>query len=162
MRLGARPTPAPAAAPAPTPAGPPDGPTPAAPLQLLASFLRNSIAAASGVAMDRANGAGNTQIGVELPDQSSMVSGWVFTVTAQLSGATGATSWTGEVYVNGNATGIKVTVTGTTVTRFPGRFPLNPGDVLTVVDSRVGAVSAKVVFVDVWGRLEQANAASLA
>jgi hypothetical protein len=142
-----------------SPAAPVSGP---ASVANLGTFARNNISTASTSKgqIDRANGAGNVTLGIRLPPATCMTGGWVFAVTAQLTGATGGTHWEAEVYVNGAATGIIYRVAGTTVTEIPGRYPLRPGDVVSVYDLRSGALNNVTALVEVWGRLEAGPAGS--
>lgn len=124
----------------------------------LAEFVRNNIsdAGTSKGQIHRPNGGGlgNAANGVRLPPATVMTSGFVWAVTAQLTGATGGTHWEAEVYVNGAATGITYRVAGSTVTVTPGRVDLRPDDIISVYDLRSGVLNAVTAHVDVWGRIE--------
>ena len=124
---------------------------------LLASFGRGAISSADGsTPMKRVSTASTeAEVGYELPPAGVMTGGWLLAITGRVDGGdTTATYWEVEAYVNGVATGIKWRLTGTTPTRTPGKYPLRPSDVITVVDSRSGAVNGQEGFADVWGRLE--------
>ena len=130
----------------------------AAGVSLLASFAQNAISSADGsTPMTRATAGANVAVGVELPSAKCMSGGWIFDVTIRVDGGdTTATYWQVEVYVNAAATGIIKRLTGTTMSdqSTVSRFSVQPGDVITCVDSRSGAVNGQEGFADVWGRLE--------
>ena len=130
---------------------------PGAGLVLLASFVRDPISGAAGAAMLRATAALDSSAGYQLPGAKCMTGGWIFDVTVRISGGTsGATHWQVEVYVNGVATGIIKRQAATTITdqSTVARYSVRPDDVITVVDTRSGALNAAEGFADVWGRLE--------
>jgi len=138
---------------------------PAAGLTLLAFFLRQSVNGAPGQ-MLLPEAGGNLQIGVPLPGPASMTGGWVQCITAGVVSTVGAQTWTVEVNVTRGgvttATGIKAQITGTTLSLIEGHYSLQPNDVLTVLDSKSGALNAVGGYVWVWGRLESRPAGAMA
>lgn len=99
------------------------------------------------------SGAGTSKTRVDRAAQANATlayvcfwSGFVDGISIGLTGTVGGTSYEGEVYVNGVATGILVTVDaadskGQAATAAP--YPVNPGDTIDVYDKRTGAVNGR-------------------